>query len=56
MTMEERITLLSARGNLVKRPFLIGDGVLLQGFKPEIWESTLEKRKVKYFYELRNTE
>ena len=45
MTDKEKINLLSQRGNLIKRPFLIGDGVLLQGFKPEIWESAFGKKK-----------
>ncbi len=35
------ITLLSENGNLVKRPFLIGDGIALAGFKPEIWQKNL---------------
>jgi arsenate reductase len=35
--------LLSQNGNLVKRPFLIGDGKALVGFKPEIWGETLTK-------------
>lgn len=30
--------LLSENGNLVKRPFLIGDGRSLVGFKPPLWE------------------
>jgi arsenate reductase len=37
----EAIELLSQNGNLVKRPFLIGDGMALAGFKPEVWEKTL---------------
>jgi arsenate reductase len=40
---EEIINLLSNQGNLIKRPFLIGDKVLLQGFKAELWESTFTK-------------
>ena len=38
MSEAEAFELLSKNGNLVKRPFLIGDGKALAGFKPEIWE------------------
>jgi arsenate reductase len=41
MSAEEAIDLLSQNGNLVKRPFVIGDGVALAGFKPEAWENAL---------------
>ena len=40
--------LLSGNGNLVKRPFLIGDGLGLVGFNPATWAETLpttRKRK-----------
>jgi arsenate reductase len=37
----QAIVLLSENGNLVKRPFLIGDGTALVGFKPEIWRKAL---------------
>lgn len=37
----EVFELLSKNGNLVKRPFLIGQGKVLTGFKPEVWERTL---------------
>ena len=37
MTEEEIISLLQDRGNLIKRPFVVGEGIALQGFKPEIW-------------------
>ena len=40
---EEIISLLASRGNLIKRPFLIGDGIHLQGFKPELWQEAFEK-------------
>ncbi len=33
--------LLSKNGNLVKRPFLIGDGKVLVGFKEPEWEKVL---------------
>ena len=32
------LDLLRKRGNLIKRPFVIGDGIALQGFKEETWE------------------
>jgi arsenate reductase (glutaredoxin) len=37
----EAIGLLAANGNLVKRPFLIGDGVALVGFDEKAWTKTL---------------
>ena len=43
MSEEEIIFLLASRGNLIKRPFLIGDGIHLQGFKPELWQEAFEK-------------
>lgn len=33
-----KLELLSSRGNLVKRPFVVGDNVLLVGFKEHEWE------------------
>jgi arsenate reductase len=41
MSEEEIIHLLSKNGNLVKRPFLIGDGKLLVGFNESDWQKTL---------------
>ncbi len=41
MTEADAIGLLSKNGNLVKRPFLIGDGKALVGFKPETWRDSL---------------
>ena len=38
MTDKEAIDLLNSRGNLIKRPFLSSDNILLQGFKPDLWE------------------
>ena len=35
---KDAFALLISSGNLVKRPFLIGDGLCLQGFKPDHWE------------------
>jgi arsenate reductase len=42
-TMSEvaAIDLLSKNGNLVKRPFLIGDGKVLVGFKEPDWQKSL---------------
>lgn len=37
LTETSAIELLSKNGNLVKRPFAIGDDKVLVGFKPTIW-------------------
>jgi arsenate reductase len=44
MSTREAIDLLSGNGNLVKRPFVIGDGVVLVGFKESEWEAALLNR------------
>ncbi|WP_193213375.1 arsenate reductase family protein [Luteolibacter marinus] len=41
MTPEEAISLLNGNGNLVKRPFVSGDGVTLVGFKEDEWRKAL---------------
>jgi arsenate reductase len=41
LTEAEAIDLLSNNGNLVKRPFLIGDNVALTGFSEAAWKSAL---------------
>ncbi|MDQ8194242.1 arsenate reductase family protein [Coraliomargarita sp. SDUM461004] len=41
MATAEAIEILSQRGNLVKRPFLIGEGYGLVGFKEAVWADTL---------------
>lgn len=41
MSVEEAVGLLAENGNLVKRPFLIGDGVVLVGFREEEWKAKL---------------
>jgi arsenate reductase len=41
MSRDEAFALLAANGNLVKRPFVIGDGVALTGFKPDEWEKAI---------------
>ena len=44
MTESEAFALLVDNGNLVKRPFLIGDGVALVGFDEATWKAALLKR------------
>ena len=41
MAESEAIALLTSRGNLVKRPFLLGRDFGLVGFKEDVWEATL---------------
>jgi len=41
MAQTDAIALLSVRGNLVKRPFVIGDAFGLVGFKENLWAETL---------------
>lgn len=38
MTEEEALGLLSSNGNLIKRPFVIGEKVAEVGFRPDVWE------------------
>lgn len=40
---EEALRLLATNGMYIKRPFLIGPGVALAGFKEPVWEQTLPK-------------
>ncbi|WPJ95769.1 arsenate reductase family protein [Coraliomargarita algicola] len=40
MSQSEAIELLAGRGNLVKRPFVLGDGFGLLGFKEGLWAET----------------
>ncbi len=42
MSETEAIEMLSKNGNLVKRPFLIGDGKVLVGFKQDVWKTALD--------------
>jgi arsenate reductase len=37
MNAGEAVALLARNGNLVKRPFVVGEGVTLAGFKEEEW-------------------
>ncbi len=41
MTAAEAITLLSQNGNLVKRPFVIGDDVAIVGFSEDGWRDAI---------------
>jgi len=41
MSEAEALDLLASRGNLVKRPFVLGDGFGLVGFKQDAWEAAL---------------
>ena len=41
MEEEEKLTLLSSDGMLVKRPLVVGDNVVLGGFKEKEWEEAL---------------
>jgi arsenate reductase len=41
MSVPEALELLAQRGNLVKRPFLLGDDCGLVGFKPDEWQQAL---------------
>ena len=42
MSEDEQLCLLASDGKLVKRPLVIGDGVVLVGFKPEEWIERLK--------------
>ena len=44
MTEDEQIKLLATDGMLVKRPFVVGDGFVLTGFKEKEWEEKLLKQ------------
>jgi len=41
MSDEEKIKLLASDGMLVKRPLLIGEDIILVGFKEDEWEKIL---------------
>lgn len=41
MATTEAFAILQKNGNLVKRPFLIGEGVAVNGFRTEEWEHLL---------------
>jgi arsenate reductase len=44
MTEDESLRLLAGNGSLVKRPFLVGRGVGLVGFKKDAWAEALAKQ------------
>lgn len=41
MSDEEQIKILASDGMLVKRPLLVGDDIVLLGFKEKEWEEKL---------------
>ena len=41
MSQAEALNLLNSRGNLVKRPFVLGDSFGLVGFKEDLWLDAL---------------
>jgi len=44
MSEDESLRLLAGNGSLVKRPFLLGPGVGLVGFKEAVWAEVLGKK------------
>lgn len=44
LSKDEAFTLLGSNGKLVKRPFVVGDGVALVGFKKDEWEKALQNK------------
>jgi arsenate reductase len=40
LTRDKAITLMLANPSMIKRPVVEGQGVLLVGFKPELWTAT----------------
>ena len=44
LSESEALGLLAGNGSLVKRPFLIGDGVAVVGFHEDEWRSQLKKK------------
>lgn len=42
MSEGEALELLASRGNLVKRPFLLGEGFGFVGFKAEVWAGIIK--------------
>lgn len=41
MSEEEQLKLLATNGMLVKRPFVVGDGFVLTGFREKEWEERI---------------
>ena len=44
MSEEEQLELLATDGMLVKRPILVGENVILTGFKEQEWQEKLQKK------------
>lgn len=44
LSIDEQFELLSKNGNLVKRPFVLGDGFGFVGFKEEEWKAALKAK------------
>lgn len=42
MSADEALELLANNGQLVKRPFVVGDGVVLVGFDCEVWRQAFQ--------------
>ena len=42
MTYEEKISLLASDGKLIKRPILIGNNFILNGFKEKEWDELVK--------------
>ena len=45
LTQEQIISLLQERGNLIKRPFVVGDQLALQRFNPDLWEEAFKNKE-----------
>jgi arsenate reductase len=43
LSTADALALLTGNGNLVKRPFLIGDGIALVGFDADAWGAAFKK-------------
>ena len=43
MSDQDAIALLAENGNLVKRPFVLGEGVALVGFSEAIWQNKIHR-------------
>ncbi len=44
LTEDKAVALMLAQPSMIKRPIAEGDGVLLAGFKPEVWEQAVSPR------------
>lgn len=44
LSEDEALELLSKNGKLVKRPFMLADGIGAVGFKQEVWDHIVRKR------------